>query len=71
MLSLLNMGVFALGAIGAMVIVQPETISDVPVFLSFLCLVQLLTVLTTYASGLSYLESQLGYSIRRRNSVFT
>ena len=65
MLSLLNMGVFALGAIGAMVIVQPETISDVPVFLSFLCLVQLLTVLTTYASGLSYLESQLGHSTRR------
>ena len=65
MLSLLNMGVFALGAIGVMVIVQPETINDVPVFLSFLCLVQLLTVLTTYASGLSYFESQLGHSPRR------
>ena len=71
MLSLLNMGVFVLGAIGAMVIVRPETISDVPGFLSFLCIVQLLTVLTTYASVLSYLETQLGYSIRCRNSVFT
>ena len=64
MLSLLNMGVFALGAIGAMVIVQPETISDVPVFLSSLCIVQLLTVLPTSASGLSYLESQLGHWTR-------
>ena len=65
MLSLLNMGVFALGAFGAMMIIQPETISDVPVFLSSLCIVQLLTVLTTYASALSYLESQLGHSTRR------
>ena len=59
------MGVFALGAFGAMMIIQPETISDVPVFLSSLCIVQLLTVLTTYASALSYLESQLGHSTRR------
>ncbi len=63
-LSLFNIGVFALGAISAIVIVRPETISDVPLFLSFLCIVQLLTVLTTYASALSYLENQLGRSMR-------
>ena len=69
MLSLLNMGVFALGVIGTIVVVQPETISDVPLFFSFLCIVQLLTVLTTYASAMSYFESQLGQSERRIGTV--
>mgnify|MGYP004358945769 CR=1 FL=1 len=59
-LTLLNIGVFTLGVVGAVLIVQPETINDVPLFFSFLCIVQLMTVLTTYSSAMSYVENQFG-----------
>jgi hypothetical protein len=65
MLSLLNIGMFAVGVIGLILIVRPETISDVPLFLSCLFIVQLVTVLTTSASAMSYFERQLGRPKRR------
>ena len=58
-LSLLNIGVFAIGAIGSIVVVRPETISDVPLFFAFLLMTQLVTVLTTYAAAVSYFDEQL------------
>ena len=58
-LSLLNIGVFAVGAIVAILVVRPETISDVPLFFAVLFIAQLVTVLTTYASAMSYFDEQL------------
>lgn len=58
-LSLLNVGVFAVGIIVSIVVVRPETISDVPSFFSFLFIAQLVTVLTTYASAMSHFDEQL------------
>tara|TARA_B110000263_G_C15214718_1_gene466964 strand:+ start:113 stop:448 length:336 start_codon:yes stop_codon:yes gene_type:complete len=58
-LSLLNVGVFAIGTIVSIVFVRPQTISDVPTFFSFLFIAQLVTVLTSYASALSYFDAQV------------
>ncbi len=58
-LSLLNIGVFAVGAIVSILVVRPETISDVPLFFAVLFIAQLVTVLTTYASAMSYFDEQL------------
>jgi len=58
-LSLLNVGVFAIGVIVSIVFVRPQTISDVPTFFSFLFIAQLVTVLTSYASALSYFDEQV------------
>ena len=59
MLSLLNVGVFTIGATISIVVVRPQTISDVPAFFLCLFITQLVTVLTSYASALSYFDEQL------------
>gem|GEM_PF-2302794 len=59
LLSLLNVGVFATGAMVSIVIVRPTTISDVPSFFLLLFITTLVAVLTTYASALSYFDKHV------------
>ena len=59
LLSLFNVGVFASGVAVSIWVVRPETINDVPVFLSLLFIARLIAVLTTYAAAVSYFDEQL------------